>query len=50
MVLPILIGLFRGKINLMYKDGNKTQEFEYADFSENGSDMELNEKIEFILR
>lgn len=48
---PILIGLYRGKINLMYKDSkNKTQEKEYADFSENGSEKELNEKIDDILR
>lgn len=48
---PILLGLFRGKINLMYKDSkNKTQEKEYADFSENGSEKELNEKIDEVLR
>jgi hypothetical protein len=48
---PILLGLFRGKINLMYKDSkSKTQEKEYADFSENGSEKELNEKIDEILR
>jgi hypothetical protein len=43
---PILIGLYRGKINLMYKDiNNITQEIDYAKYSENGSDKELNEKI-----
>jgi hypothetical protein len=48
---PLLLGLYRGKINLMYKDHkNKTQEKEYADFSENGSEKELNEKIDEILR
>lgn len=48
---PILIGLYRGKINLMYKDNtNNTQEKEYATFSENGSEKELNEKIDEILR
>ena len=48
---PILLGLFRGKINLMYKDNrNKTHEIEYTDFSENGSEKELNEKIDEVLR
>jgi len=48
---PILLGLFRGKINLMYKDNrNKTHEIEYTDFSENSSEKELNEKIDEVLR
>lgn len=47
---PIVIGLFRGKINVMYKDSqNKTHEFEYGDFSETGSPKELNDKIDKTL-
>jgi hypothetical protein len=47
---PILFGLYRGKINVMYKDNaNQTMEIEYGAFSENGSTKEFNEKIEEIL-
>jgi hypothetical protein len=48
---PILFGLYKGKINLMYKDeNNETVETEYADFSEDGSMKEFNEKIEACLK
>ena len=48
---PIAIGLFKGKINVMYKDDtNKTIEIEYADFSEKNSAKEFNEKIEECLK
>ncbi len=48
---PIVIGLYKGKINIMYNDHeNKMIEIEYGVFSEKNSEKEFNEKIEACLK